>query len=160
VQSAVDRQKPPSGFSKHNPPVHLFDRHWLLAVHVVPGHEATQTPPRQFPLWHWADVEQGVVLPYGILQVPPRQTSPVAQLTPGPQTVPGGHATVQGGGGLAAAAGASADCSSGVVHTAAPTTAPRRSRARREIPCALGAGVIASGRPDSGADSIPETAVR
>jgi hypothetical protein len=31
----------------------LPDRHWVLEVHVVPGQDAAQVPPRQLPLWHW-----------------------------------------------------------------------------------------------------------
>ena len=82
VQSAVVRHRPPFAFSKHRPPLHLPDKHWLFAVHVVPGQEAIQTPglpvePLQLPLWHWLLAVQGVVLPYGITQMPPRQ-SPVA----------------------------------------------------------------------------------
>ena len=40
VQSAVLRHSPPLGFSKQWPPLHLPDRHWLSAVHVVPGQDA------------------------------------------------------------------------------------------------------------------------
>jgi hypothetical protein len=82
VQSAVARQKPPIGFSKHRPPTHLPDRHWLLAVQAVPGHEARQMPPRQLPLWHCESARQAVPLPYGILQVPLRHCRPSAQVIP------------------------------------------------------------------------------
>ncbi len=163
MQSAVVRHVPPRAFSKHLPPVHFPDRHCVPEVQVVPGHEARQrfVVALQLPLWHWVDALQtAVVLPYGILQIPPMQVRPEAQFVVVVQRLPAGQDTVQAGGGLTAAAGASADCSSGVVQTTAPTTAPRWSRARRVRPCASGAGAIAAGRPGSGGDSVPETAVR
>jgi hypothetical protein len=65
VQSAVDWQSPPMEFSKHRPPTHLFERHWVSAVHVVPGQEAMHllVAGLQFPLWHWAPVAQVSVPP-------------------------------------------------------------------------------------------------
>lgn len=82
VQSEVVLQEPPRAFAKQFPPLHLPDRHWLLAVHVVPGHEARQrlVVGLQLPLWHWVEAEQGVVLPYGILQIPAMHCRPAAQV--------------------------------------------------------------------------------
>ncbi len=66
MQSAVVRQEPPRAFSKHLPPVHLPDRHWLPVVQVVPGQEARHrfVVGLQLPLWHWVSAPQtAVVLP-------------------------------------------------------------------------------------------------
>jgi hypothetical protein len=56
------------GFSKQRPPLHLPDRHWLLAEHVVPGQDAIHKPglpvvPLQLPLRHWLLAVQGVKPP-------------------------------------------------------------------------------------------------
>lgn len=60
VQSAVVLQKPPREFSKHFPPLHFPDRHWLSAVQVVPGQEARHrlVVGLQLPLWHWVSAPQ------------------------------------------------------------------------------------------------------
>jgi hypothetical protein len=54
VQSAVVRQSPLMEFSKHRPPTHLLDKHWLLTVQVVPGQEAMHlwVSGLQLPLSH------------------------------------------------------------------------------------------------------------
>lgn len=155
MQSAVVRQYAPSGLSKHVPPVHLPDRHCVPELQDVPGHWAWHTPPMQLPLTQSPDPVQPEP-PWGIRHTPPEHTSPVAQFALLVHVDPTGHSTVHGP--LAAAAGAIADCSTGVLHTAAPTTAPRRSRARRLSPCAS-AGAVA-GRPGSGEAPVPEVEVR
>jgi hypothetical protein len=54
VQSAVVRQRPPTEFSKHRPPEHFPDRHWVPEVQAVPGQEAMHlwVSGLQLPLWH------------------------------------------------------------------------------------------------------------
>jgi hypothetical protein len=159
VQSAVVWQKPPTEFSKHRPPTHLFDRHWLLVEHVVPGHDAMHTcrSVLQLPLSHWLPPVHVPDPPYGILQMPPTQTRPLLHAgVPVPQGVPAGQRVVHGPVPLADAAGASAVCRIGVVHTTAPTTAPRRKRARRVNPCVSDAAARTSGRPVSDEDAAPE----
>lgn len=157
VQSGVVLQEPPNPLAKHFPPLHFPDVHSAPYVHVAPGH-LRQTPVvvLQDPLAQLAFVVHPG-FPASTRQIPPTQTSPAAQVTVGEHAEPRGQLLVQGP--LAAAAGASADCSRGVVQTTAPTTAPRCSRARRVRPCAFGAGAIL-GRPDSGDDLVSEPPVR